>query len=210
MSNLNSTDKSSFFKRICALICVFSIAAASVFADAGDDYEAETEENGNFAVSSNMNEAGDQFIKIGLMVTIPLNFNGTMLVGGAGELGYHRFFTNSLMWGIDVSFGYNPTIGKNVFTYIPLVASLTYQPVLKKFEFPLTAGVGFAVENYLNKSYFPGLVLKGDAGAFFRMSPSWSFGLEGQFMYMPQWYKDSKHNSSGTFASIELVARYHF
>ena len=75
---------------------------------------------------------------------------------------------------------------------------------------PITVGVGAAMENYLSRTYFPGLILKGQAGAFFRATPSWSFGLEGDYMYMPQWYDDSQYNDYGLFGSVVISARYHF
>ncbi len=200
--------KSIAKKMFCLFFAAF-LSCSVAFAETGDDYDDGSEDIKK-TNPNNMNEVGDQFIKIGLMVTKPLNFDGTLLIGGAGELGYHRFLTQNFLWGIDISFGYDPTIGSNIFTYVPLVFSLTYQPTIKRFEIPITAGIGLAMENYLNKTYFPGLAAKGDIGVYFRATPSWSFGIDGQFMYLPEWYSDSSKNDYGLFASVELAARYHF
>ena len=200
--------KSIAKKMFCLFFAAF-LSCSVAFAETGDDYDDGSEDIKK-SNPNNMNEVGDQFIKIGLMVTKPLNFDGTLLIGGAGELGYHRFLTQNFLWGIDISFGYDPTIGSNIFTYVPLVFSLTYQPTIKRFEIPITAGIGLAMENYLNKTYFPGLAAKGDIGVYFRATPSWSFGIDGQFMYLPEWYSDSSKNDYGLFASVELAARYHF
>ncbi len=200
--------KSIAKKMFCLFFAAF-LSCSVAFAETGDDYDDGSEDIKK-STPNNMNEVGDQFIKIGLMVTKPLNFDGTLLIGGAGELGYHRFLTQNFLWGIDISFGYDPTIGSNIFTYVPLVFSLTYQPTIKRFEIPITAGIGLAMENYLNKTYFPGLAAKGDIGVYFRATPSWSFGIDGQFMYLPEWYSDSSKNDYGLFASVELAARYHF
>ena len=184
-----------------------------------DDIDADdSTEDITLKPTENLNEPGDQFIKISLMATFPLNFGGSfplyregkLSIGGAGSLGYHRFITSWWAAGVDVYFGYHPTIGENIFTYIPLVINTTIQPTFKKFEFPITVGIGAAMENYLSRTYFPGLVLRGAVGAFFRATPSWSFGLEGDYMYMPQWYEDSSKNDYGLFASLVLSARYHF
>lgn len=224
-------------KRFLALFCALFMISGFAFAD--DDAEINTNEDidqeqpmpdevpqdedgeeNDVAIktSLNLNEAGDQFIKIGLMVTFPLNFGGNfpgyrdgkLSTGGAGMLGYHRFLTSWWAIGLDVHFGYHPTIGENIFTYIPFVINTTIQPTFKRFEFPITVGVGAAMENYLSRTYFPGLILKGQAGAFFRATPSWSFGLEGDYMYMPQWYDDSQYNDYGLFGSVVISARYHF
>ena len=215
-------------KRFLALFCALFMISPFAFADdddadiyddidQGEEEEVEDEET-RYETAINMNEPGDQFIKIGLMVTFPLNFGGNfplykdgkLCTGGSGRLGYHRFLTKWWALGADIYFGYNPTIGENVFTYVPFVLSSTFQPTYKHFEFPVTLGVGAAVENYLSRTYFPGLILKGQAGVFYRVTPSWSFGLEGEYMYMPQWYKDSEHNDYGLFSSFALSARYHF
>ena len=157
-----------------------------------------------------MNEAGDQFIKVAIMVDFPLNFGEQLKVGGAGSLGYHRFLKPWLAIGGDVSFGYHPTLGSNIFTFIPIVFDVTFQPTFKRFEFPVTLGVGVSVESYLNRTYFPGFTAKAQAGAFFRATPSWSFGIEGDFTFMPQWYEDSKYNDYGLFMAVAVSARYHF
>ncbi|MBQ0052663.1 MAG: hypothetical protein KBT11_11475 [Treponema sp.] len=204
-------------KRFLALFCALFMISSFAFADDDMDKD-ESESSKNVTTTIQYNEPGDQYIKIGLMVSMPLNFGGSfplfrdgnLSTGGAGTLGYHRFVSNWVSWGFDVHFGYHPTIGENIFTYIPLVLTATVQPTYNRFEFPITLGVGAAMENYLNRTYFPGLIIKPQAGVFFRATPSWSFGLEGDFTYMPQWYSDSEKNDYGLFGSFVLSARYHF
>ena len=217
-----------FFALFFALFMISHFAFADDDADinTNDDIDQEQpkqddEENKDdvaIQTAYNLNEPGDQYIKIALMATCPLNFGGNfplyrdakLSLGGAGSLGYHRFLTSWWALGVDVFFGYHPTIGENIFTYIPFVLDTTIQPTFKRFEFPITVGVGAAVENYLSRTYFPGLILKGQAGVFFRATPSWSFGIEGDYMYMPQWYDEKKYNDYGLFGSLEIAVRYHF
>ena len=158
-----------------------------------------------------MNGAGDQYLKISIMPSFPWNFGNQMYTGGAVELGYHRFLTSWLAIGGDAMAGYQPTIGSNIFTYIPITFGPTFQPTVWKFEFPITLGVGAALETCGNRKYFPGLVIKPEVGAYFRYSESWSFGLGCDFMYMPQWYKDNpEYNDYGLFITAAITARYHF
>lgn len=167
---------------------------------------------------SKYNEKGDQYIRISLMAVFPLNFGGSfplyehgqISIGGAGELGYHRFLTSWFAIGADVSFGYNPTLEKNTFTYVPLVITATFQPTIWRFEFPITIGIGMAYETYLKYNYFPGFVFKPQFGVFYRATPGWSFGLETEFILMPQTFSDSKYNVTGCFQTLGLGARYHF
>lgn len=200
-------------KRFITALCTAFLLATALFAQ-------ESDEDDRYDITYNLNQRGDQFINIGLMVTMPMNFggdfplyrDGNLNMGGMGMLGYHRFLTGWFALGADVCFGYNPTIGKNIFTYVPFMLNMTVQPWFRHFEVPLTLGVGAAMESYLDNTYFPGLVLKATGGVFYRVTPSWSFGISYDFMYMPQWYKgdDAKHNDYGLFSSFQLGARYHF
>ena len=169
----------------------------------GDYYEDEE-------IRFTQNGAGDQFIALKLMPLIPLNFDKQLSVGGALSLGYHRFLTQFIAVGADVMFAYNTTIGSNLFTVIPLTVGITFQPYIWRFEFPITLNVGAALENYLQYNYFPGLILKGEAGCFYRMNENWSFGLECQLMYLPQWYSDSSKNDYYLGITATVGARYHF
>lgn len=155
-----------------------------------------------------MNQKGDQFIKIGLMVDIPLHPATRQLkVGGSGTLGYMRFLNSNFALGGDASFAYMTTLGKNIFTCIPLMVKAMYQFTFHKFEFPITLGIGGAFENYLGDSYF-GLIIKPELGAFYRHSPDWSFGANIGWNMMPQWTKDSSY--FGVIMDIGVTARYHF
>lgn len=81
-----------------------------------------------------------------------------------------------------------------------------------KLEFPITLSAGVAFETCQNRKYFPGFVAKAEAGAFFRMNESWSFGLGSNFLYLPQWYTTDERAGSdyGLFLTAFLSARYHF
>ena len=180
--------------------------------------EQETEENESILSDDlyledeqfvyKMNQKGDQFIKIGLMVDIPLHPATRQLkVGGSGTLGYMLFLNSNFALGGDASFAYMTTLGKNIFTCIPLMVKAMYQFTFHKFEFPITLGIGGAFENYLGDSYF-GLIIKPELGAFYRHSPDWSFGANIGWNMMPQWTKDSSY--FGVIMDIGVTARYHF
>ncbi|MBR6566909.1 MAG: hypothetical protein IKK79_08905 [Spirochaetaceae bacterium] len=155
-----------------------------------------------------MNQKGDQFIKIGLMVDIPLRPSvGQLKIGGSGTLGYMFFLNSNLAIGGDASFAYMTTLGDNIFTCIPLMAKVMYQFTLGKFEFPITLGIGGAFENYIGDMYF-GLIIKPELGVFYRHSPDWSFGANVGWNLLPQWTKDSSY--FGVIMDAGITARYHF
>lgn len=157
------------------------------------------------------NAPGDQYINIRVMPNFPLNFGETLSIGGQICVSYNRFLTTWLAVGAELAFGYNPTLGSNILTYIPMTVGVTLLPAIKKFEFPITFNVGMAVENYLSNTFFPGLVLRGGAGCYYRINESWSVGIEGFFTYMPQWYfKEPSKNDFLIMASASAGMKYHF
>ena len=90
--------------------------------------------------------------------------------------------------------------------------SFTYQPSWRNLEFPLSLNVGAAWESYNNHNYFPGLVLKPEAGVHYRINENWSLGLDASWMLLPQfceWYDKGK-NYAGQFATLAFAARYYF
>lgn len=169
----------------------------------GDYYEEEEEK-------LDQNGPGDQFLNIRLMPVFPLNFGDQLFIGGALNIGYNRFLTKYFAVGADLMFGYNPTIGSNLFTYIPVTIGITFQPYVWRFEFPMSINIGFVIQNYVQYNYFPGLILRGSAGAFYRMNENWSFGAECLFYWMPQWVGDPAKDDHYLGIAASLSARYHF
>ena len=159
-----------------------------------------------------VNGRGDQFIKIGLMPNFPMNFGDKLYVGGAAQLGYYHFFTSWFAIGGELMAGYNPTLGSNVLTFVPVTTGVMFQPSFRRFVFPVFLSAGFGFETCANKKYFPGFAAKAEAGVFFRIVESWSVGLSGQYLYLPQWYTDTKNADSdyGVFTQIAISGRYHF
>ncbi len=157
------------------------------------------------------NAEGDQFINVRVMANFPLNFGEKLKIGGQVTVGYGRFLNTWLALGAELAFGYNPTIGSNILTYIPMTVGVTFLPAIKKFEFPITINVGMVATNYLANSFFPGFIVRGGAGCYYRVNESWSAGIEGFFTYMPQWYfKDSSKNDYLNMASVSAGVKYHF
>lgn len=176
-----------------------------------DEYDGEGDFYEEEEIRLTQNGAGDQYIGLKLMPVFPLNFGKQLYVGGALSLGYHRFLSQYFAVGGDIMFGYNTTLGGNLFTFIPFTISATFQPYISHFEFPITLNVGAAVENYLQFNFFPGLFIKADAGCYYRLNENWSFGLECNFIYMPQWYsKGETRYDYYAGLTAAAAARYHF
>ena len=153
-------------------------------------------------------QKGDQYAKLNLSLNIP-NKPEQLTFGGAGTLGYHVFLTDNFNLGGDVSFNYLKTIGNNVFYFIPFFLKAGYQFNTGKIEIPLYIGIGGAVQNYVDKSYF-GLAIKPELGIYYRFSSEWSFGALAGLYILPQWFKNSDLNYTGFITDISASVRYHF
>ena len=85
-----------------------------------------------------------------------------------------------------------------------------YQPYIGKFEFPMYAEIGFANQTWQNMEIFPTFVSRLSAGAYYRITDSISIGLSTDFLWIPQWFKDSSKNFNGLFEKATIGLRYHF
>lgn len=190
-------------KKLFSIIAILCLCTAFVFA------EDEDEEYDDGYVYE-QNGAGDQFLSINVAANFPLNFNGTIYPGIAAALGYYRFLDSNLAVGGDALIAYDITIGEKSFVTVPVTFGALYQPYFGKFEFPVSLSIGFATSSCQGLTYFPSFAAKATAGAYYRFSEAWSFGLSGYLYWIPQWFADSSKNDNGIFATAGLSARYHF
>lgn len=190
-------------KKLFSIIAVLCLCTIFVFADEpGDEYDD--------GFTYEQNGAGDQFLAINLAANFPLNFDGHVYPGVAASLGYFKFIDKNLALGGDALIGYNVTLGKKSLTVAPVTFGALYQPYIKKFEFPISLGVGFATTSCQGLTYFPSLAVKGSVGASFRFTESWSLGISSIIYWIPQWFEDSSKNDNGFFETAGLTVRYHF
>jgi hypothetical protein len=173
----------------------------------GQDERPQIQADDDFVYKAN--QKGDQFMRISLMVDLPIKPSiDKLFVGGVGQIGYMYFLNSYLAVGADLGFGFNTTIGENMYTIVPLMAKFMFQPVYGKFEFPIMLSIGGVFENYLEKTYF-GLGIKPEVAVFYRINASWSAGITGGFYFLPQTYNDSKYHYLGIIADVGLTARFH-
>ena len=189
--------------------------------NSSDDYiTLETDWDGYM---TDLYSRGDQTFTISLGLIFPALFldnNSKVIdhnffpVGGAGSLAYNRFFNAHFFLGIEIGVNFNYTEGQNVIFIIPIGARAGWQFIFHRFEFPLSLTIGVAPTRYLDFNY-AGLFIKAGASGFFRFSPEWSFGLNTDWNWYPQWPQEEgrRVNTKDIYANIvglTLAARYHF
>ena len=195
-------------KRFISILFMISLCTLSVFAEeeTREDVVEVTEDGFVYE----QNGAGDQFLKIGLAAAIPLNFNGKLYVGGGADIGYYRFLTNTLAVGGEIIIDYNISVGEKSLVTVPITFGGMFQPYYKKFEFPITLGIGFSSISCQGMSYFPAFTMKASAGAYYRLTEAWSVGTSFSAMWIPQWFADTSKNFDGFFGNAGISVRYHF
>lgn len=144
--------------------------------------------------------------------TVPHNFSPP--VGGAGSLAYNHWLGAHFNLGGEIGVKFNYTLAQNTVFIIPIGLRVGWQFVIRRFEFPLALTVGVAPQRYLNLGY-AGFFMKGAASAFYRFNPDWSFGLNADWSWYPQWplrdgKRDPDKDMDGNIIGVTISARYHF
>lgn len=195
---------------IAALVAAASLSAQS--SEGGSAIRSEWEE-----YSPSLYNRGDQTFSITLGTINPLFYirgDGEKIdnksnLGGAGSLSYNYFFTPHFALGGEFGGMFSGTVGGNMLYIMPFGLRATYQFIKGAFEFPLSIMAGGATQSYLSTNYF-GLIVKPGAGAYWRASPDWSFGLNTIWWWVPEWTGKKETTVYGNFLELTLTARYHF
>jgi hypothetical protein len=189
-----------------------------IMLSAQDESENPSNEPGWDYYYDDMFTRGDQTFIITLGTIFPtvflhngekINHNISPPIGGTGSLSYNYYLTNHIFAGAEVMGMFLYTLGGNPLFIIPLGARAGYQFNVWRFEIPLNMGMGMVWHRYLNSKYY-GFYLKGGASAFFRATLSWSFGINTNWYWLPEWTSDKSMNVYGNVLDITLSARYHF
>ena len=193
-------------KRFFSLLIIFLTFSVFLFAQETDNNDITEDEVYVYA----SNGAGDQFLKINLGAIFPLNFKGQLKTGGKASIGYFKFLTENLAVGGELGATYSISIGEKVLVMIPITLGVMYQPYIGNFEFPLYAEIGMANQTWQNMEIFPSFTAKLSAGAYYRITDSVSLGISTDFLWVPEWFKDTSKNFNGLFETAEIGLRYHF
>lgn len=216
------------FFLLLLMLCWFSGQTAFLYAQEDDeeddpyDEDIPLEDDWDGYVTD-LYSRGDQLFVISAGVIFPtvfynnakrINHNFNPPVGGAMSLSYLYFLSSHFFLGGEIGFKFNYTLGQNTIFLIPIGVRTGWQFVLHRFEFPVSMTIGIAPQRYLNNSY-PGFFLKAGASAFFRFNPDWSFGLNTDWTWYPQWPKENGRpvphkNMDANILGLTLAARYHF
>jgi hypothetical protein len=210
----------AFFLIFVFLHVLFLIPGTGLYAQEEEETEPDEEipvEPDWSGFMPDVYSRGDQTLNISLGAIFPTVFwgnSGTMhhnfdVAGGTMTISYNYFLDSQFFVGGEISGMFLGTVAKNMYFGVPIGPRVGFQPIIGRFEFPLTFSLGIVPQRYLELNYF-GFYMKPGASGYFRFSPNWSFGLSAVWWWLPQWVSDSRKNVYGNFMEVTLSARYHF
>lgn len=220
----------SFKRARPAILALMLLTTVFLHAQEADGGEEEEEDGGvqiesDWSRTTNLYTRGDQTFNVSLGLVLPIGFvdqnagvlEKQMNLGGMLSLSYNYFLSSNWFLGGELGGMFASTLGENMYYIVPIGFRAGYQFILSRFEFPLSLLIGFAPQSYNGRSYF-GFFSKPSAGVFFRLNPSWSFGLNTSLWWVPQWtnktrelnYQTNKIHTHGFFWEIGVMVRYHF
>lgn len=164
---------------------------------------------------------GDQTFSISAGVNLPLfihMLSGTVEpalphvgAGAIGSLRWGTFLTNSVTFGAELGGTFAFTALHRTLVIVPVSAVFTYVLRAYPFEFPLHATLGVSFMRLDNDLYI-GPIVKPGASAYWSYNSEWSFGLQLEYLWVPEIYFGPLADQSafGNFLSVTLSTLYHF
>jgi hypothetical protein len=204
----------SFFGFLILLMILSPLAAQEEWEDdPGEEVPIEDDWTG-FIPS--LYSFGDQTFNISLGIAVPAFFvsDGTylarnMTIGGTGSLSYDFYFGAHLFAGLEIQGMFAGTTGKHMLFMVPINIRAGYQFIIKRFEIPLSLGLGLAPQKFGDFDHLS-FFMKPRAAVFFRLNPDWSLGINTAWWWVPQTSKDPPVTVHGHFFEATVAARYHF
>jgi hypothetical protein len=209
---------------LCFAVSVFPLCAQDD--DGGTDNDDE-DINSETPIQSNwlgekysLYTRGDKILSVNVGALFPLfwadnnykfvpGMKTQLGIGGVLAFSFSYFLTPSLFVGGSLKGSFSQTIGENSFFLVPMVARMGYQFIWKRFEFPVSFGLGGAAHSELSVSLY-GMFMELEGAAYFRFNPDWSFGLSTALWWTPEWSNTPEKDMYGHFIQLTASARYHF
>jgi hypothetical protein len=203
---------------LCAVLLAAGLGPLGAQEDPGGEETPAEEDWTGFMPS--LYARGDQIFGISAGIAVPAAFvrpggrtiPHNMTVGGTGALSYDYFFGSHFFVGGELQGMFAPTLGRNMLIIIPINLRAGWQFVYKRFEFPLSLGLGMAPQQLrtsVSRSHLS-FFMKPRASAFYRINPDWSVGINAAWWWIPQITEDSAKSVHGHFFEATLAVRYHF
>jgi hypothetical protein len=163
-------------------------------------------------------QPGEQTVSFGLGALFPVFIlpdtgTGYLYTGGSFSFSYQYFVANGFAIGGNFAGAFNGTIGGLSLFTAPLGFTAAYWWTKLPLEFCVLAEAGGYLMRY-STSPSKGIIdpfAKAGAGVFWRISPGWSVGVQGNFWFVPEiHYGDYASLSQYTgFVETSLSAVYH-
>jgi hypothetical protein len=160
---------------------------------------------------------GEQLLQLNAGLQIPLFLLpetgygvDNLKLGGVFSFSYHYFLARGFALGGSISAAFNGTIGDQTVFVLPLGLSAGYWWSRMPFDFCVSSELGAYLMRYNSKGMISPFAKIG-GGALWRITSSWSLGLESFFWFIPELhygdYADLSQYSG--FLETSIAAVYH-
>jgi hypothetical protein len=170
------------------------------------------------ALSDRLFETGDQTINLAIGTQIPLfvfggdatSMTANFYTGASFSLSYQYYILHGLAVGATVSGSYNQTVGGRSLFVAPLSLRTAYWWSLDPFEFCVAVEAGGYI-SIVNPAGMIGPFAKAGGGVYWRVSNSWSIGVQPYYWFIPEIHTSSYANLTrfGNVLEVSAAAYYH-
>ena len=196
-------------KRVLCMLLIVVVALTSIWADDALPESVPTYSQGSQMFTFRFGPVVPTFIYMPEQTPSWFTFDETHFkTGGYGAIRYQGFLNSYLAIGGELGylFDYDQS---NLFTSVPFQAKLTYIPLQGTFEIPISFGLGFAYNTYLDSSFLS-LFSSAEIGASLFFTESWGISVSGGLQFVPGIYFGDKADQSAYtgFLPITLSISY--
>lgn len=134
---------------------------------------------------------------------------GTMRIGGYGSIVWDAFLDHQNSIGIELGYAFSDSLDDRMYSTIPILFRMTHFFSQGQIDFPVSIGIGAAYSSF-DDQYYIGPALKPDLGVFWNANESWGFGLNVQYLFIPELYIGdfADQTSFGNFLGVNLSIKY--
>jgi hypothetical protein len=125
---------------------------------------------------------------------------GNLYLGGSFSFSYQYFIERCLAIGGSIAGAFNNTIGSNTVFTAPLGFTTSYWWSAMPLEFSVLAEAGGYLSRYADEGML-GLFAKVGGGAYWRIAPGWSVGLQAYYWFVPELHVNP-------YTSLDALAGY--
>ena len=130
--------------------------------------------------------------------------------GGNAGMGFEAFLNHNVSLGAEISYTFAYAKDNNLYTSVPLSASLSYYLSQGTIDLPISLGAGVVYNSFADQSYLSPIFLKPQVGLFWNFNENWGVGIDLDYWFVPEFYTGTNADKTAYLnsASVRLALQY--